>query len=123
MKKRIIKKDIDTFNDIVVTRQGDDVQRSGVLTLNQEKMLLEKAGKVLSKTIEKNVKELNNEIVEQKKLQESIDIFDEKRKLEKSIEENTKKYNKLKEEQKQYIEILKKEQERVEQKKPEVKEQ
>lgn len=107
MRKRIIKKDIDTFKDIIITRQGDDVQRSGVLTLSQEKMLLERAGKVLSKTIAKNVKELNNEIVEQKRLQESIDIFDEKRKLDKSIEENTKKYKALKEEQKKYIEQLK----------------
>lgn len=107
MKRIIIKKDIDTFDDIIVTKQGDYVQRSGVLTLNQEKMLLERAGKALNKTIAKNIEEVNNEIVEQRKLQESIDIFDEKRKLDKDIEENTKKFNKLKEEQKQYIEILK----------------
>lgn len=112
MKKRIIKKDIDTFNDIIITRQGDDVQRSGVLTLNQEKMLLERAGKVLNKTIAKNVKEINDEIVEQRKLKESIDIFDEKRKLDKNIEENNRKYNELKKEQKQYIDMLKAEQEK-----------
>lgn len=113
MTKKIIKKDVDSFNDIIITKQGDNVQRSGVLTLSQEKMLFERAGKTLNKTIAKNVKDINDEIVEQRKLQESIDIFDEKRRLDKEIENNTKKYNNLKEEQKKYIEKLKMEQENM----------
>lgn len=113
MTKKIIKKDVDSFNDIIVTKQGDNVQRSGVLTISQEKMLFERAGKALNKTVAKNIKDIDNEIVEQKKLQESIDIFDEKRRLDKEIENNTKKYKNLKEEQKKYIEKLKIEQEKT----------
>lgn len=94
--------------------QIDKIQRTGVMTMAQEKQIINRASIYSRNAMEKQAKIANEEIVEIKREREVFDILDEKRRLDKYIKENTEKYKKLNEESKQIYEKILNEKEKVE---------
>lgn len=92
--------------NIIKCSQNDNVQRVGVLTFEQEKRIILRAGQVTRNVIEKEAKILQKEIVELKREKEVLDVLDEKRKLDKQIKQNTEKYKQLDEENKKLYKAL-----------------
>lgn len=93
--------------NIIKCSQDDNVQRVGVLTFEQEKMMILRAGQTTRNSMEKEAKISQKEIVELKREKEVLDVIDEKRKLDKQIKQNTEKYNQLSEENKQLYQKIK----------------
>lgn len=88
----------DYRNNIISLPQLDNIQREGVLTMRQEKILLEKAGQLLTKTIDKNVQVADAEIEALNKEKEIFDILDEKREIDKIVKKNKEEFERLKKE-------------------------
>ena len=107
---RIIRKQSDIVKDKTMIRckQGDNVQREGVLSLKQEIQLMERSGKLLTNAIDKNIKNMEEEIKVEKRFKEALDLIDEKRILDKAIKKNTDEITKLKKENKEILEMVEK---------------
>lgn len=107
---RIIRKQSDIAKDKTIIRcvQGDNVQREGVLSLKQEIQLLERSGKLLSQSIDKNIKNMEEEIKVERRFKEALDLIDEKRILDKAIKKNTDEINRMKQENKEILEMVEK---------------
>lgn len=93
--------------NIIKCNQNDNIQRVGVLTFEQEKRIILRAGQVTRNVMEKESKIIEKEIVELKREREVLDVIDEKRKLDKQIKQNTERYKQLSEENKQLYKKLK----------------
>lgn len=96
-------------NNIISLPQKDNIQREGVLSMRQEKVLLEKAGHLLTKTIDKNVQIADAEIEALDREKEIFDILDEKRVLDDFIKKNKEEYEKLKKERGEILSQIEKE--------------
>ena len=97
--------------NIIKCDQVDNVQRVGVLTLEQEKQIIMRAGKVTRNVLEREAKIVDKEIIEQKREREVLDLIDHKRALDKEIRKNNKKLQELSEENKELYNRIKKQQE------------
>lgn len=97
--------------NIIKCSQIDNVQRVGVLTLEQEKQIIMRAGKTTKNILEKEAKIVEKEIVEQKREKEVLDLIDHKRALDKAIRKNNKKLQELSEENKELYNRIKQQQE------------
>lgn len=97
--------------NIIECSQIDNIQRVGVLTMEQEKQIILRAGKTTRNVIEKEAKIIDKEIVEQKREREVLDLIDQKRALDNEIRKNNKKLQELSEESKVIYNRIKKEQE------------
>lgn len=97
--------------NIIKCDQVDNIQRVGVLTMEQEKKIILRAGKITRNVMEKEAKIADKEIVEMKREREVLDIIDEKRKLDKQIRINNNKLKELSEENKELYNRIMKEQE------------
>lgn len=93
--------------NIIKCNQNDNIQRVGVLTFEQEKRMILRAGQVTRNAIEKESKITEKEIVEMKREKEVLDVIDEKRRLDKQIKQNTERYKQLSEENKELYKKLK----------------
>ena len=93
--------------NIIKCNQNDNIQRVGVLTFEQEKRMILRAGQVTRNAMEKESKILEKEIVEMKREREVLDVIDEKRRLDKQIKQNTERYKQLSEENKELYKKLK----------------
>lgn len=93
--------------NILKCDQNDNVQRIGVLTFEQEKRMVIKAGQITRNSMEKEAEISQKEIIELKREKEVLDVIDEKRRLDKQIKQNTERYNQLSEENKQLYEKMK----------------
>ena len=88
------------------TSPHDIVNRSGIMKLNEEITLMEKAGSIYNNYIEKVYKDFIGKGKEQKlengrgtmEFKEVMDMIDEERRVTKKIKENKEKIEKLKEE-------------------------
>lgn len=109
--QKIIRTEKDTENDktIIICEQGDNIQREGVLNLKQEIQLLERSGKLLANSIDKNIENMEQEIKVERRLKEALDVLDEKRVLDKAIKKNTEEMERLKKENKEILEMAEKE--------------
>lgn len=92
--------------------QMDNIQRTGVMTMEQEKQIIKRASLYSRNAMEKQAKVADNEIAEIKREREVFDILDEKRRIDKYIKENNEKFKTLDEESKQIYEKIMKEQEK-----------
>lgn len=97
--------------NILICSQIDNIQRVGVMTMEQEKQIILRAGKTTRNVMEKEAKIVDKEIVEQKREREVLDLIDQKRALDKEIRKNNKKLQELSEESKEIYNRIKKEQE------------
>lgn len=97
--------------NILKCSQIDNVQRVGILTMEQEKQIILRAGKTTKNVMEKEVKIVDKEITELKREREVLDLIDQKRALDKEIRKNNEKLKGLSEESKQIYDRIKKEQE------------
>lgn len=87
--------------NIIKCSQEDKVQRVGVLTMEQEKKIILRAGQITRNVMQKEAKIVDQEIVEMKREREVLDIIDEKKRLDKQIKINNKKLEELSEENKE----------------------
>lgn len=94
-------------SNIIKCNQNDNIQRVGVLTFEQEKRMILRAGQITSKAMEREAKISEKEITELKREKEVLDVIDEKRRLDKQIKNNTERYKQLSEENKQLYQKLK----------------
>lgn len=95
--------------NIIKCSQEDKVQRVGVLTMEQEKKIILRAGQVTRNVMQKEAKIVDKEIAEMKREREVLDIIDEKKRLDKQIKINNKKLQELSEENKEiYKKIMEK---------------
>lgn len=92
--------------------QIDNIQRTGVMTMEQEKQIIKRASLYSRNAMEKQAKVADNEIAEIKREREVFDILDEKRRIDKYIKENNEKFKTLNEESKQIYDRIIKEQEK-----------
>lgn len=92
--------------------QMDNIQRTGVMTMEQEKQIIKRASLYNRNAMEKQAKVADSEIAEIKREREVFDILDEKRRIDKYIKENNEKFKTLNEESKQIYEKIIKEQEK-----------
>lgn len=99
--------------NILKCSQIDNVQRIGVLTMEQEKQIILRAGKITRNVMEKEAKIVDKEIVEMKREREVLDLIDQKRALDKEIRKNNKKLEGLSEESKAIYERIKVEEEQA----------
>lgn len=106
--------------NILKCSQIDNVQRIGVLTMEQEKQIILRAGKVTRNVMEKEAKIVDKEIVEQKREREVLDLIDQKRALDKEIRNNNKKLQELSEESKAIYEKIKAEEKQAQEKQKEI---
>lgn len=93
--------------NILKCSQIDNIQRIGVLTMEQEKQIILRAGKATRNVMEKEAKIVDKEIVKQKREREVLDLIDEKRALDKEIRKNNEKLKGLSEESKAIYERIK----------------
>lgn len=102
--------------NILKCSQIDNVQRVGVLTMEQEKQIILRAGKTTRNVMEREAKIVDKEIVEMKREREVLDLIDQKRILDKEIRNNNNKLKELSEESKAiYNRIIKEQEEQVKQ--------
>lgn len=97
--------------NIIKCSQIDNIQRIGVLTMEQEKQIILRAGRTTRNVMEKETKIVEKEIIEQKREREVLDLIDQKRKLDNEIRKNNNKLKELSEESKIIYNRLVKEQE------------
>ena len=100
--------------NILKCSQIDNVQRIGVLTMEQEKQIILRAGKTTRNVLEREAKIVDKEIVELKREREVLDLIDQKRALDKEIRKNNNKLKELSEESKEMYKRIVKEQEELE---------
>lgn len=106
--------------NILKCSQIDNIQRIGVLTMEQEKQIILRAGKITRNVMEKEAKIVDKEIVEQKREREVLDLIDQKRILDKEIKNNNKKLQELSEESKAIYERIKAEEKQTQGKQKEI---
>lgn len=106
--------------NILKCSQIDNVQRIGVLTMEQEKQIILRAGKVTRNVMEKEAKIVDKEIVEQKREREVLDLIDQKRILDKEIRKNNEKLKELSEESKAIYKRIKAEEKQTQREQKEV---
>lgn len=97
--------------NILKCSQIDNIQRVGVLSMEQEKQIILRAGKVTRNVMEREAKIVDKEIVELKREREVLDLIDQKRALDKEIKKNNNKLKELSEESKELYNMIMKEQE------------
>lgn len=96
--------------NILKCSQIDNIQRVGILTMEQEKQIILRAGRVTRNVMEKEARIVDKEIIEQKREREVLDLIDQKRILDKEIKNNNKKIQELSEESKEIYNRIKEEQ-------------
>lgn len=102
--------------NILKCSQIDNIQRVGVLTMEQEKQIILRAGKTTRNVMEREAKIVDKEIVELKREREVLDLIDQKRALDKEIRKNNNKLKELSEESKEiYNRIIKEQEEQIKQ--------
>lgn len=95
-KTRTTKQFEEENNNIIECEQEDNVQRSGVQSIHDEKKLLQRKGIGIYQKLIKPEEIDEENITEVNKYSESFDIIDEHRAEQAEIEHNKKNYTKIK---------------------------
>lgn len=99
--------------NIIKCSQIDNIQRENVLTMEEEKAVLKRAGQNVNLMYKQEATRIKSNIEKLKNQKEIFDVLDEKRTLEKAIKENTEKYNNLSKENKEIYNRMKAEAEQL----------
>lgn len=99
--------------NIIKCSQIDNIQRENVLTMEEEKAVLKRAGQNVNLMYKQEATRIKSNMEKIKNQKEIFDVLDEKRTLEKAIKENTEKYNNLSKENKEIYNKMKAEAEQL----------
>lgn len=93
--------------NIIKCSQIDNIQRENVLTMDEEKAVLKRAGQNVNLMYKQEATKIKANMEKLKNRKEVFDILDEKRALEKAIKKNTETYNNLSKENKEIYNKMK----------------
>lgn len=100
-------------DNIIKCSQIDNIQRENVLTMEEERAVLKRAGKNVNLMYKQEASKIKANMEKIQNEREVFDILDKKRALEKEIKKNTQLYNNLSEENKKIYNRMKEETEQL----------